>query len=316
LKTFFISLEKGLGSDIILWFQSWRSDWVSDLFQPLNYAGSETFFLILLTVVYWTLCKKTGRRLTIIFLLSAWLNAFLKEWWKRPRPFQVSDKINAAYPVDGYGLPSGHTQTATSIGAGLIAGIKKRWAVGLLVLYIVLTGISRMVHGVHFPQDVLLGWIFGILIVLIYLKLEKKLAPFCKEMSAGKMIGITLGGTILMFGLMMWTTPNLHAVVSIVTPMAVLAGAVPGFWIEWNKINFSVQGPVIQKILRYLLGIITALIIKEGLKPVLELVNNHTFTMEILVRFVRYFLLGLWITAGAPWLFTKAKLATKSTEPI
>ena len=45
--------------------------------------GTETFFLILLTLVYWVIHKNAGRRLFIFFLFSAWLNAFIKEIWKK-----------------------------------------------------------------------------------------------------------------------------------------------------------------------------------------------------------------------------------------
>jgi len=58
-------------------------------------------------------------------------------------------------------------------------------------------------------------------------------------------------------------------------------------------------------------GIVTALVIKEGLKPVLGVVNDHTLCMDALVRIVRYFSLAIWLTAGAPWLFVKLKLADR-----
>lgn len=305
------TIESGWGLQIILWFQSWRSDLISNLFQPLNWAGGETFFLIMMSIIYWTVNKSIGRRLTVIFLFSAWLNAFCKSWWKRPRPFQVSENVAAAYPVGGYGLPSGHTQTATTVASVLFVETRKRWAMVLLILYMFLTGISRMVHGVHFPQDVLLGWILGIGIVVVMLWLEKRFQASLAEITFGRTIVITVVLAAILLILSFWTGPNANGVAGMVTPAAVLAGVIPGFFIELNRVGFSTDGSLKQKCLRYLVGIVTALLIKEGLKPVLGMINDHSLAMEAFVRFTRYFLLGLWISAGAPWLFVKVKLASR-----
>jgi hypothetical protein len=35
-----------------------------------------------------------------------------------------------------------------------------------------------------------------------------------------------------------------------------------------------------------------------------------------LFRYVRYTLLGMWVTAGAPWLFQKLNLARKKTPEL
>lgn len=309
--SFLSQLESGAGLAVILWFQSWRTDHVTVFFQPFNRAGEETFFLIALTIIYWTINKAVGRRLTVIFLASAWLNAFCKSWWQRPRPFQVSSDVKPPYTVTGYGLPSGHTQTATTVGAVLMAETRKRWALILLFLYMFLMGISRMVHGVHFPQDVVLGWILGIAVVLILLGLENR---FRSEISGITASGVAICSMVVIFvmiGLGFAVESEPHRMAGIVTPAAVLAGVIPGFYLESKYLRFSTGGRLTQRWWRYLTGIIAALLIKEGLKPLLEIINDQSLFMTVFVRFIRYFLLGLWISAGAPWLFTRTRLAAR-----
>ena len=310
-----MGIENGIGLDIILWFQSWRTDFISTLFKPFDLMGSETFYLLLLTLVYWVVHKRAGQRLVIFFLFSVWLNAFLKEIFKRPRPYQVSEKVEpAAFPASEYGLPSGHTQTGTTVGLILIHEIKKHWATALLIVYIILMGVSRMVHGVHFPQDVLLGWTIGILIVFCLYQLDDRLSGFFRELTLGTMLLLTLGTAVVMLGLPFLTNPTPEGLSGALTPGAVLVGVIPGLFLESRYVHFSTQGTIFRKILRYLVGIVTALIIKEGLKPFLGLMNDHTLYMDAMLRIIRYCTLGLWLTAGAPWLFIKLKLAEREDK--
>ncbi len=314
MQQFLSGIENGIGLDIILWFQSWRTDFISTLFKPFDLMGTETFFLILLTLVYWVIHKNTGRRLVIFFLFSAWLNAFVKEIWKRPRPFQVSESVKPAFTASEYGLPSGHTQAGTTVGLILMREIKKHWATALLIVYILLMGMSRMVHGVHFPQDALLGWTLGILVVFCLYQLDARLSGFFKGINLKTTLLITLGTAVVVLGLPFLTNPTRDGLTGALTPGAVLVGVIPGLFLESKYLRFDTRGSMMQKCLRYLVGIVTALVIKEGLKPLLGVVNDHTLCMEALVRIIRYAALGIWIAAGAPWLFIKLKLANRE-EP-
>ncbi len=311
MQHFLAGIEQGIGLDIILWFQSWRTDFISTLFKPFDLMGTETFFLVLLTLVYWVIHKDAGRRLVIFFLFSAWLNAFVKEILKRPRPFQVSESVKPAFTASEYGLPSGHTQAGTTVGLILMREIKKHWATALLIVYIFLMGISRMVHGVHFPQDVALGWVLGILIVFCLYKLDARLSGFFKGIRFSTMLLFTLGTAVVVLGLPFLTNPTREGLTGALTPGAVLVGVIPGLFLESKYVRFDTRGSILQKILRYLVGIVTALVIKEGLKPLLGIVNDHTLYMDALVRIVRYFALGMWLAVGAPWLFIKLKLAKR-----
>jgi undecaprenyl-diphosphatase len=80
----------------------------------------------------------------------------------------------ALVPASGFSFPSGHTLNST-VTYGLIAllvwrsGLPTwlRWAVVLgLAALIVLVGLSRIALGVHYPSDVLGGWLAGLAIVV------------------------------------------------------------------------------------------------------------------------------------------------------
>lgn len=310
MPEFIQMIEQGIGLKVILWFQSWRTDLISNLFLPFDWMGTETFFILLLTFIYWVINKKAGRRFIVFFLFSAWFNSFFKEIFKRPRPFQVSKNVIPAFDATEYGLPSGHTQAGTLIGLVSIIEIRKQLATIMFVGYIFLMGISRMVHGVHYPQDVILGWIFGILIVFALYKLDRRLTGFFREIRFKGILILTIITTAIIWVMNYWVHPSPDGFVGTLTPGGSLVGVIPGIYIESRYIRFSTEGRSLQKIVRYIVGIITLILIQEGLKSVMAAMSGHTFQVDAMVRFIRYVLVGLWLTAGAPWLFTKIKLAS------
>lgn len=81
---------------------------------------------------------------------------------KRPRPeSQVSwdNRLVIACPASGYSFPSQHTWNtrALSILVEEKLSLAGRFFTGLAFLI----GLSRIVCGVHYPSDVISGWIFG-----------------------------------------------------------------------------------------------------------------------------------------------------------
>jgi undecaprenyl-diphosphatase len=80
-----------------------------------------------------------------------------------PRPFLVlSDQIVPLIPVMNPlgSLPSGHTATMVAFGFGLLFAGRKSGLV--YACFGVLIGLARVAAGVHFPSDVLVGIVFGV----------------------------------------------------------------------------------------------------------------------------------------------------------
>ena len=95
-----------------------------------------------------------------------------------------------AYPAHGYAWPSGHT-TVSAIGAclllwwliGDLRGRAIRRFAGLLTgVYVAGVGLSRIYLGVHWPSDVLAGW----LMALCWLALAAGLVPGVARASTAK----------------------------------------------------------------------------------------------------------------------------------
>jgi len=117
---FFHTLETGIGYSVVLWFQSWRTGFVSTLFLPFNYLINEVSFLIIHPLIYWCFQKDVGKRLMQMMLVSFLVNIWFKAFWARPRPYQVTIPGKPAVvpvltPLNSHGIPSGHTQGAVTL---------------------------------------------------------------------------------------------------------------------------------------------------------------------------------------------------------
>ena len=73
--------------------------------------------------------------------------------------------------------------------------------------------------------------------------------------------------------------------------------------------GFRTEGPLGRLLLRFLVGIIGVLIIRYGLKFIFP---DGDTVLAYILRYVRYSLIGFWITAAAPWAFVRLKLAERA----
>jgi undecaprenyl-diphosphatase len=105
----------------------------------------------------------------VALIAAALFTDLAKDWVARPRP---PDPVADA---GGYSFPSGHTLNSTvtyGIAALLVwrsslpRGVRIGVAAALVVL-IAIVGLSRIALGVHYPSDVVAGWLAGTVIVAI-----------------------------------------------------------------------------------------------------------------------------------------------------
>jgi membrane-associated phospholipid phosphatase len=121
----------------------------------------------------WCVDASLGLRMGLVLLTSASLNSLLKLAVGWPRPYWVSDQVTAYAYEGSFGLPSGHAQNSMALWGRMAAGLRRRsWVIGLGLL-IFLISLSRLYLGVHFPSDVLAGWLAGGIVLALFLVLEK-----------------------------------------------------------------------------------------------------------------------------------------------
>lgn len=140
--------------------------------------GNVGFIWILITLFF--LLSKKHRKLGFLLLIGLIVeliigNFILKGLIMRPRPCWIDKSVSMLINIPkDYSMPSGHT-FASFISATIILLYNRKWGYGALVLAILIS-FSRLYLYVHFPSDVFVGMILGIVLgYLIYIVFSKKL---------------------------------------------------------------------------------------------------------------------------------------------
>lgn len=284
------------GLQIIAWFQRFSPtlDWP---FRVFTFMGEEEFFLLLLPLIYWCLDRRTGARLTVVFLLCAYTNAVAKNLAALPRPQDYAPgRVKVLWEATGYGFPSGHTQSAVVVWGYLASQARRRWLWALAAVMILFIPLSRIYLGVHFPHDVLGGYLIGLVLLLLYLWLEPGMEEWLDRQGLAWQLGVAIGAPLLLM-LLFLTADG-------VTEGATLMGMSAGFVLERRLVRFDVGGPAWKRALRFLLGVVVLFGLWLGLK-----IAFAGLEPDLLFRFIRYGLVGLWGGLGAPWAFRRLHLA-------
>ena len=285
------------GLNFIVMIQQVESPLLDSFFRVITSLGDELFYLLFLPFLLWCVDFYLGIRVGIIFLLSVYVNTGLKEIFQQPRPFDILAEIQKVH-ASGYGFPSGHAQSSLVVWGSMAYWEKQIWIRNLSVLLILLIGFSRIYLGVHFPTDILGGWLFGGLILglsyFIFLKIK---LDFIQRDIIFKIIGITLLPVIL---LQFQSSPD------IISSVAALTGVGYGPLFFSSSIGGIRLGNWLQRFFSFLVGVIGIGILYFGLKLILPLEDQPFYQLS---RFFRYLLLGIWIGFGAPWLFIRMGLA-------
>lgn len=109
--------------------------------------------------------------------LASLLSFILKHIIDRVRPFETYDFLEKLSVGGSPSFPSGHTTAAFALSVGLIIAYPKWYIILPAILWAILAGYSRMSLGVHYPSDVLAGFLLGVgsaIICMRYYKFKER----------------------------------------------------------------------------------------------------------------------------------------------
>ncbi len=121
--------------------------------------------------------------------LSDWLNSsVLKDIFMRPRPCQeIFEGIRLLVDCGpAYSFPSSHAANMGAVGIFLALGARKQAAQRAILLLPILVAYSRVHVGVHYPLDILAGFVEGAILALIWNTILRRLPPRYRLLGPGE----------------------------------------------------------------------------------------------------------------------------------
>ena len=166
-----------------LHIQAFDSSFVKQAMKVVSQIGGgevATILLIVAAILFWVKHRRKDSLLLIGVVLLSSADRLLKIIVERPRP---SPDLVSVIEINRSGsFPSGHATFAMAFFGALFYfssiyishPILKRLIQTGSVAVILLTGISRIYLGAHWPSDVLGGYLLGCLILAILVLLHRK----------------------------------------------------------------------------------------------------------------------------------------------
>jgi membrane-associated phospholipid phosphatase len=155
---------------VLQWFANRRTPFLDDVMLEITTLGGGVV-LIMMVLIASVFLWQTNHRWSVYLLMLGTLgaklfNTLLKTSFNRPRP----SVVEGITEVHSLSFPSGHAMSSMAV-YGCVAYLVGRlepkpalkhsvWAIAGVV--ILLIGISRMYLGVHYPSDVIAGYLGGL----------------------------------------------------------------------------------------------------------------------------------------------------------
>lgn len=289
--------------DFLYLLENIRIPVLNEIMLLITRLGEETAFLVLALIVFWCVDKYHGYYILGVGLMGNLVNQFTKLVCRVPRPWvrdpnfkPLPEAIEAA---SGYSFPSGHTQTAVGTFGAIAMTVKQRTVRTVCIVLAVLVGFSRMYVGVHTPEDVLVGALTAVALIIILRPLMlgkgKRLIPYVYSVMLLFSVAFVLLVEFHPHPELLDTHNYESAIKNAYTFLGCLVGILVVYLIDETSLHFSTEAVWWAQVLKVALGLIVVLLVKEGTKaPINALCQGH-----MIARSVRYCLIV--ITAGVVW---------------
>ena len=275
-----------------------RSPILDILMEAITFLGEDTLLIVLISIIYFMIQKESAYRLCFVTVCSLGLNGIIKNICKVPRPF-ATGKVTCVRPetATGYSFPSGHTQNFATWSTALSRILKKRWFTVMMLVLAVGIGFSRLYLGAHYPSDVTMGLVLGILMgIFLSMLYEKQKDPI--KLFAPVCIGMGI------FAIIFLINPDPHFA-DYFKCVGLMCGLTASAHIDksFGKMTYNVA--IWKKLLRVIIAVVLALIFKAGLKLIAFPDSLH---LSLIWDTFRHFVLIAAVFGVYPILIPKMKL--------
>lgn len=155
---------------IAVWMHGAASrDWVVRCLTAISRAGDGWLWyavVVFLPFVGGTSGSSASVRMICVGVVDIVIYRIIKRWIARPRPFKTCDGISErVQSLDEFSFPSGHT--LHSVACSVVLSVYYPRVALAVWLFTLLTAVSRVVLGLHYPSDVVAGAAIGAVVAFV-----------------------------------------------------------------------------------------------------------------------------------------------------
>lgn len=273
--------------EMLKWIQSIRNPVLDHVFTSITILGEDYFAIAVLCLILWCVNKKYGYAMGFAYLTSWIFNFSLKEVFKVPRPFTLDKDIVPIRPetATGYSFPSGHTQGISSLSMAIGLTFGRTWLYAAGIILVILVAMSRMYLGVHTLLDVTVGAVAGIAWVFV------ANAIFTYTVKTNRKALLLVMFIPMVMGMVFIQDNDYYKIAGTFTSF------IFGYLLDSRYIRYDAKSLPWQQVIKLVLGMAGLIAIKSLVKEAL----GETLASD----YIRYLLIGFWITVAAPLLFKK-----------
>lgn len=179
---------------LLLLINHWNSPWADNLLWAVTQTYTWIPFYLMACYLLWRCYGQKTWKILLLIILAVGMadlvsSGILKPLIHRPRPSHaqgISEQLhlhlrpNGTYYVGGpYGFPSSHASNSSTIAILLYVLFRsfyrnRLFLAGFLASYVLLFCYTRPYFGVHYPSDIVVGWLLGTALCLLLIPWMKK----------------------------------------------------------------------------------------------------------------------------------------------
>lgn len=263
--------------------ESFRSDFLYPVFRFFSTLGEEYFLLGAVVLALHFIPKRTAMQITLLVIIAALINSWLKGFFQECRPLSVTHLID----VPGYSFPSGHAQVGSAFWSFFVWRARHTWQKLALLFVIFMIALSRPYLGVHYFHDVGVGLVIGLSLSSAFYRWG---TPFLNKSKKNLWL------LLLCFGLSFMNPEESFKIFGALASLNIA-------WEAYQKENLPSQLFGRERLLSLFYSVMGVFVFWWALKVILELSGYHSPFLSL----ARYFLLCFWLVFFSPYLATYKK---------